>query len=175
MRKKVIELESGERLLMREPTLDDVSNYITFFEGLAPVDRMFIKDEEINQDVVSKKITEMQAENFSGVIALIEDKIVGEVSISFPVMGWSNHVGDLQLVVTKEYRGKGVARALIREITLEAAKLGLHKIQVSILEKQESAGRLLKGGGFFKEGTLVNYIKDDQGKKHDLVVYGYSI
>ena len=89
--------------------------------------------------------------------------------------GWSDHVGDLRLVVDPEARGQGLGRALARWALLQAVDGGLAKLSVEVVAEQEGAVAMFTGLGFQAEALLRDHVRDRDGELRDLIVLSHSV
>ncbi len=61
------------------------------------------------------------------------------------------------LAVRPEWRGQGLARALLDHVLREASRLGAHRARLEVRRSNDSARRLYEGKGFAVVGTRRNY------------------
>ena len=87
-----------------------------------------------------------------------------------PLAGWSDHVGELRLVVHPDRRRGGIARALAQHALLEAVRAGRRKVVVELAADQEHAVAMFASIGFEGEALLRDHIRDREGRLRDLVM-----
>ena len=107
-------------------------------------------------------------------VALDEVRVVGIVAV-LPLSGWSDHVGEIRLVVHPDHRGAGIGRALARRALREALGMGLEKLVVEVVAEQESAAAMFTALGFEGEALLRDHIRDRSGKPRDLIVLAHFV
>ncbi len=100
--------------------------------------------------------------------------IVGVVSV-IPELGWSDHVGQVLLVVDPGQRGKGIGRELARAALVQALELGLSKVIVEIVADQQPAISMFSSLGFDAEALLRSHVRDRNGDFHDLIILAHSV
>ncbi len=61
------------------------------------------------------------------------------------------------LAVRPEWRGRGLARALVDHVLREASRLGAHRARLEVRRSNDIARRLYEGMGFAVVGTRRNY------------------
>jgi RimJ/RimL family protein N-acetyltransferase len=89
--------------------------------------------------------------------------------------GWSNHVGELRLVVHPERRGTGLGRELARLGLSHALRTGLTKVIVELVADQEHALEMFLKLGFTGEALLRDHIRDRHGGLRDLVMLAHHV
>ncbi len=62
-----------------------------------------------------------------------------------------------KLAVRPEWRGQGLARALIDQVLREASRLGAYRARLEVRRSNDIARRLYEGMGFAVVGTRRNY------------------
>ena len=72
--------------------------------------------------------------------------LVGVVSV-IPELGWSDHVGQLRLLVDPAHRSQGIGREVARAALVQALELGLSKIIVEVVADQRPAINMFTLGG----------------------------
>ena len=102
------------------------------------------------------------------------DDVCGYLAI-YRLPGWSNHVGEIRLVVAPDKRGTGLGRELARHAVVRGLESGLTKLVVEVVAEQGPALALFTGLGFSGEALLKDHIRDRQGNLHDLMVLAHSV
>ena len=100
--------------------------------------------------------------------------LVGVVSV-VPELGWSDHVGQLRLLVDPARRGQGIGRELARAALVQAIELGLSKIIVEVFADQQPAINMFTALGFDPEALLRSHIRDRNGDFHDLIILAHMV
>lgn len=101
-----------------------------------------------------RKGIESQPANMSGLIALLDGKIVGDAGLT-RLANRRAHVGSIGMGVHDAYVGKGIGRALVGEILALADNwFNLHRIELTVYTDNEPAIRLYERNGFATEGHL---------------------
>jgi ribosomal protein S18 acetylase RimI-like enzyme len=146
---------------------------LRFFAELPEGDRTFIREDVTDPDVVRG-----WAAGSPGVdrwVAVDDgDRVLGYVAV-LRLPGWSDHVGELRLVVAPAARGSGLGRELARHAMVQALEAGLTKLVVEVVADQGSALALFTGLGFTGEALLVDHIRDRDGQLRDLMVLAHHV
>ena len=102
-----------------------------------------------------------------------DSRIAADASLTLPE--WSNHVGELRLVVDPTRRSGGVGRTLARYALVEALRAGHRKLVVELAADQENALAMFSSLGFVGEALLRDHIRDRDGEFHDLVMLAHFV
>jgi RimJ/RimL family protein N-acetyltransferase len=101
-------------------------------------------------------------------VALAEGDIVGEIRVDPTWMGF----GEIGMMVTANWRGRGVGHALVAAAIEWARGRGLHKLALSVFPHNSAAIALYRKFGFVEEGRLVRHIRRADGELWDLIEMG---
>ena len=101
-------------------------------------------------------------------VALAEGDIVGEIRVDPTWMGF----GEIGMMVTANWRGRGVGHALVAAAIEWARGRGLHKLALSVFPHNSAAIALYRKFGFVEEGRLVRHIRRADGQLWDLIEMG---
>jgi len=89
--------------------------------------------------------------------------------------GWSDHVGQIRLVVHPAHRRAGLGRTLAGHALIQAVEAGLRKLVVELVADQEHAIGMFAALGFTGEALLRDHIRDRDGQLRDLVVLAHYV
>lgn len=147
---------------------------LQFFRSLPEADRTFIKEEVTDPETV-RAWTSGEGHGRRWV-TLGEDgaDVTGYVAV-LPLAGWSDHVGEIRLVVSPASRGSGLGRELARHALVQAVEAGLTKLIVEVVADQGPALALFTGLGFSGEALLQDQIRDRDGQLRDLMVLAHHV
>ena len=157
---------------IRAPGPEDLDALLDFFERVPEGERTFFKEHVLDRSTVEGWLT---TERGRRGLAFGEDGgVVGYVAV-VPHTGWSDHVGDVRLVVDPQRRAQGLGRALARWALLQAVECGLTKLTVEVVAEQEGAVAMFSGLGFRPEGLLLDHVRDHDGVLRDLVLLSHPV
>src|SRR5690348_12070283 len=115
-----------------------------------------------------------RVEDHRGVRAVAHSTVTGYLAVR-RLSGWSDHVGEIRLVVHPAHRRAGLGRALARHALVRAVEGGLRKLVVELVADQEHAIAMFTALGFTGEALLRDHIRDRDGRLRDLVVLGHYV
>ena len=157
---------------IRNPTPDDLDALLEFFERVPESERTFFKEHVLDRATVEGWLTTDRGRR--GLAFDEGGRVVGYVAV-VPHSGWSDHVGDVRLVVDPERRTQGLGRTLARWALVQAVQCGLTKLTVEVVVEQERAVAMFGALGFVAEGLLRDHVRDQDGELRDLVLLSHAV
>ena len=142
---------------------------LRFFRDLPEGDRTFIKEEVTDPETVRAWTT-----GGDRWVAVEDGEVRGYVAV-LRLPGWSDHVGEVRLVVAPAARGSGLGRDLARHALVAGVEAGLTKLVVEIVAEQGAALALFSALGFSGEAVLRDHIRDRDGQLRDLMVLAHHV
>ncbi|MGN6793894.1 MAG: GNAT family N-acetyltransferase [Streptosporangiaceae bacterium] len=101
-------------------------------------------------------------------IAMARDAVIGEIRVEPTWMGY----GEIGMMVSAEWRGRGVGTALLAAAIEWARVRGLHKLALSVFPHNLAAIGLYYKFGFVEEGRLMRHVRRADGQLWDLIEMG---
>ncbi len=168
---KAYTLKDGSKITIRPMLKSDGNKLYDFFIHIPEEDREFLRHDVSDKKLIDKWCKELDYDKVLPLLALDkDDKIIGDASLHSESYGWTRHVGEIRIVVSRLYRGKGLGFALSREIFLVALEKKLSKLIAEMAAEQKGAINVFEKLGFVKEAQLKNHIINHKGFTHDLVI-----
>jgi RimJ/RimL family protein N-acetyltransferase len=167
-------LRNGQTAYIRPLEEADRFELLQFAHTLPQDDLLYLEDDFLNPDIISRLINARFASNWRQCVATIDNRIVGYAAVR-QLPGWSNHVGRIILLVGSEWRRCGVGNALAYSIFEAARDLGVSKVVVEMLERQAAGRAIFERLGFTLEGRLVAHARDRAGRDHNLNILAYYV
>jgi len=172
---KEIKLKDKSSCRLRPLRKDDQKAYHDFFLAVPEAERMFIKHRVADAAVIRDWCQNIDLGRNLPMLALIEGKIAGNATLHQQLGGWKRHVGRVSVLVLPQYRGRGLAKALVSEIVDISRHLGLERVEAEFIGEQETAIHTFAMLGFSNLMRLEDYVKDMQAIKHDYVLMGLNL
>ena len=167
---KKVTQKDGFKVTLRPLKREDEKDFHEFFQAIPEQERMFIKHRVQDPAVIRDWCRNIDYGRNLPLLAISEDKIVGNVTLHQQLGGWKRHVGRVSVLVHPKHRGHGVARLLVEEIVDVARNVGLEKVEAEFLGEQEIGMKLFAMAGFSHLLRLEDHVKDMQAIKHDYVL-----
>ncbi len=167
---KHVTLKDGRRVVLRPLEAGDFDELYAFFQGLTEEDRLFLRHDVSDPDLV-RKWTEHR--DFSRIIPLVAvegGKIVADGTLHVTGYGWMQHVGHIRLVTARTHRQSGLGTLIARELVALANERNLEKLQAHVIEDNTGAVKMFQRLGFEMAAVLKDLPKDQHGKKRNLAI-----
>jgi len=172
---KEIGLKDGSRCRLRPLRKDDEKAFHTFFLAVPEPERMFIKHRVTQPEVIRDWCQNIDLGRNFPLLAMMVGKIVGAATLHQQLGGWKRHIGRVSVLVLPQYRGRGLARALISEIVGLARSVSLERVEAEFIGEQEAAVKMFAMLGFSNLVRLEDYVKDMQAISHDYILMGLNL
>lgn len=170
-----VSLSDGTPLRLRLLTSSDKDALLGFTRTLSDHDKLFLRTDVTNPGVIDGWLDNIEQGRTVTVAAEREGAVVGYGSLHFSNTPWSQHVGELRVVIGESVRGKGLGRVLTEAIFAQALSRGIEKMVAQMTVDQRGAIATFEELGFKPEALLRDHVRDQRGDKHDLLVYSHDV
>lgn len=168
---KKVSLKDRTQVVIRDLTEDDVARSLAFFQDLPPGDRLYLRNDVTKREVIEARIRRMEAGKTMRLVAVTEEgQIVADGSLESEGYAWKDHVAEVRLIVAAAYQRKSLGMLLARELYLQATSKRVEELIAKVMRPQKAAVKVLERLGFKEEAVLPDYVRDIEGKKHDLII-----
>jgi GNAT superfamily N-acetyltransferase len=172
---KKIVLKEKLACTLRPLHQEDEKQFHKFFLEVPEAERMFIKHRVVEAAVIRDWCQNIDLGRNFPLLALAEGKIIADATLHQQLGGWKRHIGRVSVLVLPQYRGRGLARALVTEIMQLARNLGLERLEAEFIGEQDAAIKVFAMLGFSNLLRLDDYVKDMQAISHDYVLMGINL
>jgi GNAT superfamily N-acetyltransferase len=172
---KELKLKDGMTSQFRPLRKPDEKKFHEFFLAVPASERMFIKHRVTEPDVIREWCQNIDLGRNFPLLAFVGINIAGVATLHQQLGGWKRHIGRVSVLVLPQYRGKGLARALVAEIVTLARSVGLEKVEAEFIGDQEAAIKMFALLGFSNLVRLEGYVKDMQAITHDYILMGLEL
>jgi len=167
---KTVKLNDQTEVVIREMERADLDDSHAFFRSLPEEDRAYLRRDVTKREVVERRISEAESGSVMRLVGVADGQIVADGSVEIPDEEWKRHVGELRLIVGATHQRKGLGILMARELYLLAASAKMEEIIVKMMRPQEAALSIFRRLGFREEATLHDYVRDQTGRKQDLIL-----
>jgi len=172
---KEIKLRDASSCQFRPLRKEDEKEFLRFFQAVPAAERMFIKHRVTELPVIREWCQNIDFGRNLPVLGIFAGKIAGVATLHQQLGGWKRHIGRVSVLVLPQYRGRGLARALVSEIVEIARHQGLDRVEAEFIGGQEAAIKMFALLGFSNLLRLENYVKDMQAVEHDYILMGLEL
>lgn len=170
-----ISLKSGLTCQLRPLESTDEKAFHDFFRAVPADERLFIKHRVDEPEVIADWCRNIDLGRILPLLAVADGKIIAGASLHQHLGGWKRHIGRVSVLVHPQYRGQGLARALVEELMEVGRDIGLEKMEAEFIGGQERAIKVFGLLGFSTLLRLEDYVKDMQAVTHDYVLMGVNL
>lgn len=172
---RAVDLADGSSVTLRYLLPADREALLGFAGTLPEHDTLFLRIDITQPDVIDEWLKNIERGGTVTVIAEDDAGIGGYGSLHFSNAHWSQHVGELRVIVGERMRGRGIGRRLTEAAFAIALDRGLEKMVAQMTVDQEHAIATFEHLGFKGEALLRDQVKDRAGRKHDLLVLSHDV
>jgi len=172
---KKIHLKDNFTCEVRPLALTDETRFHEFFLAIPEHERMFIKHRVSDANVIHEWCQNIDLGRNLPLLALAGEQIVADATLHQQLGGWKRHIGRVSVLVHPQFRGRGLARALVTEAIEIARGVGLEKVEAEFIGEQAAAMKVFAFLGFSTLLRLSDYVKDMQAISHDYVLMGLDL
>jgi GNAT superfamily N-acetyltransferase len=172
---KPVKLKDGSTCVLRPLEANDEKVFHQFFLAIPNQERMFIKHRVTELEVIREWCENIDLGRNLPLLALAGGQIIADATLHQQLGGWKRHIGRVSVLVHPQYRGRGLARALVAEMVDIARRLSLEKVEAEFIGEQSAAMKVFAFVGFSTLMRLPDYVKDMQAVSHDYVLMGLDL
>jgi len=170
-----VTLKDGTELVLRAMNKQDDRAIMGFFEDLEDEDRLYMRNDVTSYRVIREWFNNLNYNRVFPLLAVQGKRIVANATLHRKPFGWMRHVGEIRIVVSPDFRRRGLARVMFKELIETAREAGLEKLTAEMAVSQTGAIKVFGNVGFKDEVILKNYIRDAKDGIHDLLVMTLDI
>jgi RimJ/RimL family protein N-acetyltransferase len=172
---KEITLKDGIRVTFRPMVREDVGGLWDFFRQIPLEEKMYLREDVDSKEEVERWARNLDYDTVLPILAFSEGRMVGDATLHRNRTGWKQRVGTIRIVIAPDFRHRGLGTAMIRELRHLGEKASLHYLLAEVIEEQKAAIRALEKLGFERMVVYRNYVNDQRGRLHNLVVLLYPM
>lgn len=172
---KTVTIKGNVEATLRPLEASDEKAFHEFFCAVPESERVLFKHRVVDPQVIRDWCQRIDYGKILPLLAIVDGRIAADASLHQQLAGWKRHIGRLSVVVHPDFRGRGLARALLQELIDIARDAGLEKLEAEFLGEQLAARRVFAEAGFSDLLVVADYVKDMQAISHDYVLMGRDI
>jgi GNAT superfamily N-acetyltransferase len=168
-------LRDGSNVTLRPLHRRDEAKLHRFFAAVPEVERLFIKCRVTDRACLRERLHALDLQADFGLLMLKGAQVVGEGMLHQRPGGWKRHIGLVSVLTHPDYRGRDVAKIIVRTLIDVARQFGLRKLEAKFNGERKVAIRAVEELGFRELYRIPDYLLDMNGVSHDYVVLGMDL
>jgi L-amino acid N-acyltransferase YncA len=168
---KIEILKDGTRITLRDLRAEDLEALMEFYNALSSDDRRYLKVDVTRREVVKERIRKAERGDAHRIVAVADRRIVADGGLEVSSEEWGRHQGEIRVIVADDYRKRGLAILMVRELYSSAMAQKVDLIVAKMLKPQKGAEKILRKLGFRKGAVIPNSFRDLSGEPQDLIVW----
>jgi len=165
----------GATVTLRLMRPEDRDALLGFARSLPEEDLLFLSIDMTRPEAAAQWARDVETGRLKTILVDQDGRVVGHGSLGHNELVWTRHLGEIQLLVGRELRGKGLGTLLANEVFAMAQQQGLQKIVARMASEQVGAIQVFERLGFRAEALLADYVIDRNDRTHDLIVMSYDV
>ncbi|GLI36484.1 GNAT family N-acetyltransferase [Desulforhabdus amnigena] len=163
-------LKDGTKITLRFMVREDEEALYNFFQTIPEDLLIFIRHNVKDRNVIHDWAMRLNYDRALPLLALVDDKIIGDVTLHRVPHGWKRHIGRIRVVISPEYQGKGLATLMLNEMVGLSYELGLEKLWAEIPLDSVAAIRACRNSGFVCKAVIEGMVKDARDRNIDILI-----
>ncbi len=149
----------------------DARSYREFWSAVVAEGR-YVRSDRVTRSVLDYRrlFRRSRTPDRAEILALRASRVIGHVSVAREESPVTRHVASLGMAVAADWRGRGIASALMAEAFAWARWAGVEKIALSVYPDNPAARPLYAKFGFEEEGRLTGHSKKAVGYRDEIVM-----
>ena len=160
-------------------TTDDAQELFDLCQEIVQEEVFFISliEDQIRTSELEFRLLEYILQtNFVALVAKHNGIIVGSLYLIGGRFLRTSHVGELEMKITKQFRGLGIGKQMLKVALYEARqRQHISRIKLSVMEHNTAAIALYKKFGFLHEGILHREVREITGEYRDIICMGMEV
>ena len=165
-----VRLRDGAELTLAPLVASDGPMLEHLLHAIPPEEQRFFRRESSEAGRVERWCRELDYDHYFPLVAWDGGEIVADGVLEREPGLWTSHVGRFRVMVHPDYRRRGLATRIARELIDVARDLHLHKLMCETAGRQESEIALARSLGFEEAARLPEFICDRDAQLHELVL-----
>jgi GNAT superfamily N-acetyltransferase len=168
---RTVTLNDKSTVVVKPMTVQDAQALQVFFLHVPERDRYYLKEDVTAPRVIERWARELDYDRALPLLAWKGSQVVANAALIRRRSGARRHNGEIRVVVDPAYRNRGLGSRLIQELLEIAQDSGLERVIFELVaDEEDQAIRTAQRLGFVTLATLSNYVRDSQGRLHNLVI-----
>lgn len=148
----------------------------SFYEMVSEEERFTLREDPLDQELQLSWLKDQERLKAWHVVALREKRVVGHSFLVKGNYGMRRHIGIVAVILSFDFKGKGLGTWMLLDLIKRAMELELEKIVVEIVEGIDNGlVDALRRMDFQEMAILKDFCKDKAGNLRDLILMGKNL
>ena len=165
-----MEIKDGSEITIKLTEPSDEEALKKFMLDLPESERVFFRDDVTDPEVIHSWTSNIDLKRVIPIMAIRDGKILANWTLHHQEHGWIRHHAQLRGIVAPDYRGKGIATAMVHTLLSFAKQLNIERVVVEFVEPQRDLLSRYQKIGFKIDAVLKDWVKDFRGRYNDIHV-----
>lgn len=166
---------NGAPFTFRLMTAADRDRVLAFARLLTEPELSFMRRDITRPDAVDAWIEDLNQQKAISILVEDDLRLAGYGTLYFNQFFWNRHLAEVRIMVSANYRNRGLGTRLTSELMLFAQELGLEKVLSYMALDDPNARRMLEAVGFKPEAVLAGWVKTRDNRTHDLLIMSMAL
>ncbi|UCD73419.1 MAG: GNAT family N-acetyltransferase [Candidatus Bathyarchaeota archaeon] len=166
--------KNGKEVILRTPRGEDLDDLVEHINSLVDEGAEILRNTRVTRDQeaewLEKNLADIKEEKLLFLVAEVDRRIVGTSAVR-KRRGYSSHVGDLGVAISKDCRNIGIGTEMLETIISEAKKAGIKTLFLRVFATNKTARHLYEKMGFKETGRTPNIFYKDRKYLDEVTMY----
>jgi RimJ/RimL family protein N-acetyltransferase len=163
--------KEGQQVILRTPKREDLDDFVTLINSLITERADILLEVPVTRnaeiDWLSQKLAAIEKGEVIQIVAEINDHVIATTDVTIKT-GTRSHVGDIGIIILKEYRDIGIGTEMLKQVFIQAKARGVKIVTLSVFATNSRAIYVYEKLGFrecgripgeiFKNGQYIDHI-----------------
>lgn len=152
--------KDGRKCIIRQATEDDAEQLLSFIKSVIE-EEIYLEIDSVPKTIEEEKkfIRESISENRQLLVAIVDEKIIGDASAWVGQFKKNKHTALMGVAIQKEFRELGIGKLLMEQLIDWLKGKAIEKVSLTVFSTNKRAVALYKKLGFEIEGIQKRHIK----------------
>jgi len=163
-------LRDGTTVMLRPMVKEDEEALYDFFTRLPIELLIFLRHNVKDRKIIHDWAQNLNYERVLPLLAFVEGKVVGNVTLHRVPHGWKRHIGRVRVVIDPQFQNRGLATLMLNEMVMLGHELGLEKLWGEIPLDSVAAIKACRNAGFSCKAVIEGMFKDARNQLIDALI-----
>jgi RimJ/RimL family protein N-acetyltransferase len=149
--------KDGQEVILRSLKWEDLDDCLILINALIEEQADIILGDPISRDAeiawLSNRLAAIEKGEFVQIVAEVDKRMIANSELHIKT-GLRSHVGDMGIIVLKEYRDIGIGTEILTQLIAQARKRGLKIVTLGVFETNKRAKHVYEKLGFRECGRI---------------------